>query len=547
MNIYKYVARAVVCTALCFNVNVQAQALPAPPPDLPKNWHAMDLQKDGYFGISLNNAYTFLKGKKSKTVLIATLDSGIDTLQKDLRSILWTNSKEIPGNGKDDDHNGYIDDVHGWNFLGGPGGKCDISETVEEVREYNRLKGKYATLTETTAPNKKEYQYWLTVKKTYEETVNKSKAEIDQLSPIMNVLVGTSGIIKKALNLKANDVFTLKDLDRIQTENDTIKEVKNIWVTFFQQEGTTANSGKVIKDMNEYMTKINNDVNPDLEARKRIVGDNPDDINDKKYGNNLLKWQDALHGTMVAGLIGAVRGNGYGIDGIADNVRIMVLKTGPDGDEYDKDVAGAIRYAVDNGAKILNMSFGKKISPHKDWVDAAFKYAAAHDVLLVQASGNDNKDVDTEPDYPNDTFEDGSATDADNVINVGASGPRRDTTLAADFSNYGKKNVDLFAPGYKVTSVTTDAETDTEDGTSFSAPIVTGIATLILEYYPNLSAKQIKMAILQSAKPLTGFMVNKPGDKDQKVDFATLSKTGGIVNAYEALVIASKMKGERKR
>jgi cell wall-associated protease len=507
----------------------------------------MDLKTDGYYGISLNNAYEFLKGKTSKPVLVATLDSGIDTLQKDLQPVLWTNTKEIPGNGIDDDHNGYIDDIHGWNFLGGPNGKCDISETVEEVREYNRLKGKYATLTATTATDKKEYNYWLKVKKTYDATVAKSTGEIEQLSPVMNVLVGTAGIIKKELNLKPGDVFTLKDMDRITTTNDTIKEVKNIWVTFFQQEGSSSNSAKVIKDLNDYLTKINNDVNPDLEARKRIIGDNPDDINDKKYGNNLLKWQDALHGTMVAGLIGAKRNNGYGIDGIADNVKIIVVKTGPDGDEYDKDVAAGIRYAVDNGAKVLNMSFGKKISPHKDWVDAAFKYAAAHDVLLVQASGNDNENVDVVTDYPNDTFEDGSATDADNVINIGASGPRKDEKLAADFSNYGKKNVDLFAPGYKVTSVTTDAEIETEDGTSFAAPIVSGIAALILEYYPSLSAKQVKQAILQSAKPLTGFMVNLPGSKDQKVDFSTLSKTGGIVNAYEALVIASKMKGERKK
>ena len=547
MNIYKYVAAPVLAAALCFNVNAQVQTLPAPPPELPKNWHAMDLKTDGYYGISLNSAYEFLKGKTSKPVLVATLDSGVDTLQKDLQPILWTNTKEIPGNGIDDDHNGYIDDIHGWNFLGGPNGKCDISETVEEVREYNRLKGKYATLTAATATNKKEYNYWLTVKKTYDATVTKSTAEIEQLSPVMNVLVGTAGIIKKELNLKPNDVFNLKDLDRITTTNDTIKEVKNIWVTFFQQEGTTANSAKVIKDLNDYLTKINNDVNPDLEARKRIIGDNPDDINDKKYGNNLLKWQDAMHGTMVAGLIGAKRDNGYGIDGISDNVKIMVVKTGPDGDEYDKDVAAGIRYAVDNGARVLNMSFGKKISPHKDWVDAAFKYAAAHDVLLVQASGNDNEDVDVVHDYPNDTFEDGSATDADNVINVGASGPRKDDKLAADFSNYGKKNVDLFAPGYKVTSVTTDAEIETEDGTSFASPIVAGIAALILEYYPNLSAKQVKQAILQSAKPLTGFMVYRPGSKEQKVDFASLSKTGGIVNAYEALVIASKMKGERKK
>ena len=218
----------------------------------------------------------------------------------------------------------------------------------------------------------------------------------------------------------------------------------------------------------------------------------------------------------------------------------MALVASPNGDEYDKDVANAIHYAVDHGARVINMSFGKRISPHKDWVDSAFKYAAAKDVLLVIASGNDNRDVDADPDYPNDSYLDGSTTD--NVINVGASGFRADTSLAADFSDYGKNNVDIFAPGVKVTSVDMDAEFDTEDGTSFSAPIVAGIAALVLEYYPNLSAKQLKEAILGSATPLTGLIVNKPGT-NQKVDFTTLSKTGGIVNAYRALVIASQMKG----
>jgi subtilisin family serine protease len=248
----------------------------------------------------------------------------------------------------------------------------------------------------------------------------------------------------------------------------------------------------------------------------------------------------------VAGLIGAIRGNGYGIDGVADNVRLMVIKAIPIGDEYDKDEVSAIHYAVDNGAKVINMSFGKKISPHKEWVDEAFKYAAAHDVLLVLAAGNDNKDIDANPDYPNDVFADGSATDAANVINVGASGLKLDENLASAFSNYGQKNVDVFAPGVKITSIDSDAETITDDGTSFSAPIVTGIAALILEYYPDLSARQVKQAIIESAMPLKGIMVLRPGTKE-KVDFTTLSKSGGIVNALKALEIASEMKGERKK
>jgi cell wall-associated protease len=186
------------------------------------------------------------------------------------------------------------------------------------------------------------------------------------------------------------------------------------------------------------------------------------------------------------------------------------------------------------------MSFGKKISPHKEWVDAAFKYAAAHDVLLVMASGNDNNDIDANPEFPNRDYLDGTTTD--NVINVGASGPKLDSTLAASFTNYGKRGVDIFSPGVKVTSIDMDAEFNTEDGTSFSSPIVAGIAALIREYYPKLTASQVKRAILESATPLTGTMVIKPGSKTEKVDFSTLSKSGGIVNAYWALEIASKMK-----
>jgi cell wall-associated protease len=299
----------------------------------------------------------------------------------------------------------------------------------------------------------------------------------------------------------------------------------------------------VIKETSEYLAKLNNDLNPDLTSRQRIMGDDPNVWDTKAYGSNLIKFPDASHGTGVGGLIAAVRNNGYGIDGVADNVRLMGIKAVPNGDEYDKDIAKAIRYAVDNGAKIINMSFGKKLSPHKKWVDDAFKYAAAKDVLLVQASGNDGADMDVAPQFPNDIFEDGSSKDAANVIVVGASSALNDTTLAGSFSNYGKKNVDVFAPGVKVTSIDTDAEFHTADGTSFASPIVAGLAALVLEYYPKLSAKQLKQVILQSATPVSTIVV-KPGDKEgAKVAFSTLSKTGGIVNAYKALQIAAKMKG----
>jgi len=534
----KHIYAPVLFGALLTNVGAFAQ-------DAPKNWHTLDLPTDGYYGISLNQAYKLVQGKKSKTVVIATIDSGIDTAQTDLKSILWVNTKEIPGNGIDDDKNGYIDDIHGWNFLGGPGGKCDYTETTEEVREYNRLKPKYGNLTSAPANDAKGYAYWLKVKAVYDETLQKADTELKQYSPMLNALMVTSGYLKRELKLDASGTFKKADVEKITTiRNDTIAQSKAIWLQIFEQQSDSDN-GKIIKELSDYMAKLNNDVNPDLSVRKTIVGDDHDVRDGKPYGSALLKFPDASHGTGVAGLMGAARGNGYGIDGVADNVRIIAIKGVPNGDEYDKDIANAIRYAVDNGAKVINMSFGKKLSPHKNWVDEAFKYAAAKDVLLVQASGNDNQDVDAKPQFPNDTFEDGTVTDMANVICVGASGAKKDETLAATFSNYGKKNVDVFAPGAQVTSVDTDAEFNTADGTSFASPIVAGIAGLILEYYPTLSAKQLKQAILQSATPLTGVIVLKPGTQD-KVDFTTLSKTGGIANAYRALQIAATMKGERK-
>ncbi len=541
----KTIAVAAVALFVINQTTVKAQGMPVKMVDPPKNWHTLDLKKDGFFGISLNQAYDFLKGKKSKTVVVATIDSGVDTLQKDLQPILWVNTKEKAGNGKDDDNNGYTDDLHGWNFLGGPNNKCDVNETTEEVREYFRLKNKYTTITTAAAAkDKTEYAYWLKVKSIRDSTVNKSQSELAQLSPLMNALMTTDAFIKKSLNLEAGQTFTKNDLGKLDAKNDTLSKSKYIWGLILQEADSSKTDTKTITELSEYITKLNNDVTPDLDARKRVVGDNPDDLNDKKYGSNQLKFDDASHGTGVAGLIGAIRNNGYGIDGVADNVKIMAVKAVPNGDEYDKDIASAIRYAVDNGAKVVNMSFGKKISPHKKWVDDAIKYAAEKDVLLVQASGNDNQDVDVKPEFPNDTFLDGSTTD--NLLSVGASSALNDENLPGTFSNYGKKSVDVFAPGVKVTSIDKDAEFNTADGTSFASPITAGVAALVLEYYPTLSAKQLKEVIIASAKPLNGMQVIKPGSKE-KVDFTTLSRSGGVVNALEALKIASKMKGERKK
>lgn len=538
---------ALACFFVAESALAQAQPQPVKPEaPLPKNWHALDLQASGFYGISLQKAYDQMKRKKTKTVLVAIIDSGIDTAQNDLKNVLWTNTKEVAGNGKDDDGNGYVDDMHGWNFLGGPGGKVDNKETTEEVREYNRLRTKYATADSTA--DKKEYAYWKEVKTTYDSTIAKSSKELEQLAPQVQFIAGSNAFLRRKLKLADTATYKLADLQKLDAgTNDTLKYVKQVWTQILGDEGADKTDKSFMKGLEEYVQKLKADVTPDLTARKRIVGDDPDNLTTKGYGSNVLKFDGSSHGTGVAGLVAAQRGNNYGIDGVASDVRIMAIKAVPDGDEYDKDVANAIRYAVDNGARIVNMSFGKKLSPHKAYVDAAFKYAHDKGVLLVQAAGNDSQDMDKKQQFPNDTFADGSVTDLDNVICVGASGPKKDEKLAGAFSNYGKTKVDVFAPGVKVTSVDNNAEFNTADGTSFASPITSGVAALVLSYFPDLSAAQLKQVIMQSAQPVKGFMVLKPGSKTDKVDFTTLSKTGGIVNAWQALQIASKMKGERKR
>ncbi|TAH01329.1 MAG: peptidase S8 [Sphingobacteriales bacterium] len=504
---------------------------------IPKNWHTLDLQTNGYFGVSLDKAYDLVKNKKTKTVIVAVIDSGIDTAQTDLQGILWVNQKEIAGNGKDDDKNGYVDDIHGWNFLGAKNGAQIITETSEEVRMYPIWEQKYAQA-QNQKSNPKEFKKYLKLKALRDTTVNRAGRELQSLKPFSSGLLASSYFIYRDLKIDTAKGFTLTDIQDFNFKNDTTKRAKSFWVSILSRD-PSANSVTVINEVKEYGEKLQRDVNPDLEIRKRIMGDNWEQNSNKFYGNNILKSNNASHGTAVAGLIGANRNNNYGIKGIANDVKIMALRAVPDGDEYDKDIANAIIYAVNNGAKIINMSFGKKISPQKKWVDAAFKYAAKKNVLLVQAAGNEGESLDSIAKFPNDIFEDGSSIDAANVINVGASSAKKDEHLAADFSNYSKTDVDIFAPGAQVTSISLNKEFLTANGTSFASPITAGVAALVLSYYPKLTAAQLKNVLLKSAVKADGLQVLKPGKAEEKVPFSGLSKTGGIVNAYEALKMAS--------
>ncbi|HMC98680.1 MAG TPA: S8 family serine peptidase, partial [Ferruginibacter sp.] len=473
---------------------------------VPKSWHMMD-PSTGHYGVSADKAYKFLKSKglKSKTVIVAVIDSGIDTLQEDLKAILWTNPKEIPGNGIDDDHNGYIDDVHGWNFIGGKDGRNVKEDSYEAARVYHMLKGKWADKQvdeATLSPSDKiEYEMY---KKSERKIVGEGMSAFDlmRLTRTKVGLLRADSIIKIGMK---KDVYTGKELQNYTAQNSQEKDAKDNFLDILKRnDALEATNKEFLEGLVEYVTgeerkaEAKNTAPPTY--RKDIVKDNEADINDRYYGNNDIMASTPMHGTHCAGIIAAIRGNGKGMDGIADNVRIMMVRAVPDGDEHDKDIANAIRYAVDNGAQVISMSFGKDFSPQKQWVDDAFRYAASKNVLLIHAAGNDSKDVDTADNFPNPVFIDGKGR-ADNVITVGAStGDASKGGLTAAFSNFGKKEVDVFSPGQQIYSTLPGGDKyGNLSGTSMACPLVAGIAALTLEYFPNLSARQLKYVIEKSA------------------------------------------------
>ena len=525
---------------------------------VPNGWHMMDKEKDGVSGVSADKAYQFLKSKnlKSNTVIVAVIDSGIDTAQEDLKPIMWTNPGEIPGNGIDDDKNGYIDDVHGWNFLGGKDGKNVKVDSDERSRVYYGLKDKW--------DNKEVNKSKLSKADLFEyEMFEKAKAEIKgndsdedgaanidvaALKNLQVTLKENDSILKKALG---KDTFTGNDLNAYTTKSFAERRAKNDFIGMMKSNNMLDQTNfEFIGGLGEYIEyvegeqrKAKSKLTAPENYRKNITGDDETNFNARGYGNNDIMAETSMHGTHCSGIIGAVRGNGKGMDGIADNVRIMMLRAVPDGDEHDKDIALAIRYAVDNGAKIISMSFGKSFSPQKQWVDEAFAYAESKNVLLVHAAGNDAKNVDTADNFPNPNYVLGGR--ASNVITVGASAEPKSGSYTASFSNYGKKEVDVFAPGLKIYSTLPGGNNyGNLSGTSMACPLVAGIAALTLEYFPTLSAKQLKYVIEKSAQS-PGVKVKKPGTDDM-VDMSTLSKTGGIVNAYEAVKLAATLTGESK-
>lgn len=513
----------------------------------PKGWHLKDKEQDGYYGISLDKAYELVKGKKSQTVIVAVIDSGIDTTQEDLKSVLWKNRKEIPGNGKDDDKNGYVDDVYGWNFIGGRDGRNVREDSYEVTRVYHRYKGQFEKLEDSSKLSKNDqenYREWKRAAKQMKESASGSNPlEILFLRRTYEQALKNDSILKADIG---KEVYTGTELEAHAPKTDEAKKAKPAFLFFF-----TANSSMDMTNkefIEEFLKYLESEEKKGEAAEKApknyrgdIVKDNEADINDRYYGNPDVMANTPFHGTHVAGIIAASRNNGKGVDGIADNVRIMAIRAVPDGDEHDKDVALAIRYAVDNGAKIINMSFGKGFSPEKHWVDDAVIYAESKGVLLIHAAGNSGANIDTVPNFPNAIVKNEGGRKASTWITVGATGDPKKGGLVADFTNYGKGDVDVFAPGVNIYStIPGKSSYGNASGTSMAAPVVAGTAAFLLSYYPQLTAKQLKEILEKSSVKITD-KLEYPGDDKKKVLLSDISRTGGLINAAEAVKLAEQM------
>lgn len=510
-----------------------------------KEWQVMDPEEDNTQGVSAEKAYrTILKDKTSRKVTVAVIDSGVDIDHEDLQGKIWINEDEIEGNDVDDDNNGYVDDRYGWNFIGGKAGNVE-QDTYELTRIYVDLKTKYDGILEKKIKKKQkeEYNFWLKVKADFEKTREKAQQQYDFYYNLQKNVVRYNNLLKAYLDVEK---LTLGDIRKIDTKDSTILAAKAVTGMIFQNIGPDVDFEGLAEELTEGVEYFGNQVNyaynTDFDPRN-VIADNYDDPYEKGYGNNDVKGHDPSHGTHVAGIIAADRGNNLGIRGIADNVEIMVIRAVPDGDERDKDVANAIIYAVDNGAQIVNMSFGKSYSPQKEAVDKAIKYAESKGVLLVHAAGNSSKNVDNQDNFPSKKYSDDQI--ASNWLEIGASSWGDNENFVGSFSNYGKNTVDVFAPGVQIYSTTPDNSYKTFDGTSMAAPATSGVAAMLMSYYPELTAFQVRDIIRKSARTFNNLKVLKPGKGDEKVDFNELSITGGIINAYEAVKMAESMRLEK--
>jgi len=498
---------------------------------LSKNWFNEDPSKDKFAGVSSDYTYEeLLKQKKSTTVIVAVIDGGTEVSHPDLKDHIWVNDGEIAGNGIDDDKNGYVDDMNGWSFIGGKSG--DVShDTFEATRIVKKFQSKYEgkSTSGLSDQEKQEYKMYQAAKKNLAAELKSAKEELASYAKL-KLQLDSMKLAMGSEDFKAEDVAAYKSND------EEFNKLKS-GIASAMTSGVAFNEiyDPIVEGYNIYYVMVNYQLNTEFDSRN-IVGDNYEDFTEKFYGNNNVTGPEATHGTHVAGIIGAVRTNDIGIKGVASDVQLMILRVVPDGDERDKDVANAIRYAVDNGAKVINMSFGKMFSPGKKYVDDAMLYAASKDVLLVHAAGNDGANIDKESNFPHPYYQ-GADVREQAWIEVGAISSSGD---AASFSNYGAKKVDVLAPGVKIFSTLPEGEYGNLNGTSMAAPVVTGIAAMIRSYYPGLKATEVRKIIMDSAIKIPT-KTKLPGSSKKKVKYSKLCASGGIANAYRALKIAGSM------
>lgn len=508
----------------------------------PDNWFNLDPTNDKMNGVSTERTYKeLLKDKKSTTVIVGVIDSGVDYEHEDLKGVMWTNPGEIAGNGIDDDKNGYIDDIHGWNFLGGKDGKNVDGENLEMTRLLRKMKPKFEGKEEkdfTTKEDKKDFKLYQALKEDYAKAKDKFEGAYNQYKFLYE---GLDKMNKDAKQQLAVEKVNADALAKYEPKEKTDKQMKMI-ATAMLKSGQGEDLDGITKEMKEgydqFKTYVECGLNMDYDPRG-IIDDDYNNPYDKNYGNPDCKGPNSFHGTHVAGIIGAQRNNGVGMNGVAADVKIMAIRCVPAGDERDKDVANAIRYAVDNGATVVNMSFGKKYSWDKKVVDDAVKYAESKGVLLMHAAGNDHTDIDEVTHYPCKKFESGK--DASNFVDVGALNWQPNDKIVAPFSNYGKKTVDIFSPGVDIYSTVPEGGYKDASGTSMATPVACGVAAVLKSYYPTLTPQQIKKILIKSSiKTYKNEKVIKPGTKDEMVKFSSLGKNGGLVNLFEAVKMAEK-------
>ena len=482
-------------------------------------------------GIALHQAYSLLDStaRSPKKVVVAIIDSGSDVDHEDLKDNIWINNDEVVGNMLDDDANGYVDDVFGWNFIGGQDSSHVNYDTYELTRLYVKgleLFSVFDTLTNIPDSLTDEYLQFKDIEEEFEAERSSLESELIQIKQLQQNIESILFFLGET------------SLDSVEVNNYLSDEIEPSmqmqealgFVALLQDNGI--NEQLIDEYIEQIGVQLEYGYNISFDPRS-IVGDDYEDLDNRFYGNSDVKGPDYDHGTHVAGIIAANRDNNIGAIGITQ-VELMIIRAVPNGDERDKDVANAIRYAVDNGADVINMSFGKSYSPELFYVQQAIEYAAQNEVLMVHAAGNDGANIDSVANYPSPIISDGSSSPY--LITVGASGWQGVNELAASFSNYGASTVDLFAPGVDIYSTMPNQEYELSNGTSMAAPVVSGVFALLMQYFPEYSPLEIKEIIISSVVK-TDEQIMLPGQslEAQYVPFDSLSKHGGIVNAYRAV------------